>query len=61
MAKKNDENDREPGQQTPKGHTIPVPTRGQVFRNLEKVAKAPRRSAKGKAAPDDPRPPAEPS
>jgi hypothetical protein len=29
----------EPTQQTPKGHKIPVPTRGQVFRDLEKVAK----------------------
>lgn len=26
-------------QETPKGHTIPVPTREDVFRDLEKVAK----------------------
>jgi hypothetical protein len=29
----------EPTQQTLKGHKIPVPTRGQVFRDLKKVAK----------------------
>jgi hypothetical protein len=29
----------EPAQETPKGHKIPVPTRKQVFRDLEKVAK----------------------
>lgn len=27
-------------QETPKGHTIPVPTRGDVLRDFEKVAKA---------------------
>jgi hypothetical protein len=26
-------------QETPKGKTIPVPTRGEVLRDLEKVAK----------------------
>jgi hypothetical protein len=31
----------QPTQNTPKGHKIPVPTRGQVFRDLEKVAKRP--------------------
>lgn len=31
----------EPTQETPKGHKIPVPTRKQVFRDLEKVAKRP--------------------
>jgi len=29
----------QPTQKTPKGHEIPVPTRKQVFRDLEKVAK----------------------
>jgi hypothetical protein len=33
--------DDAPTQKTPKGHEIPVPTRKQVFRNLEKVAKRP--------------------
>jgi hypothetical protein len=28
-------------QETPQGHKIPVPTRKQVFRDLEKVAKRP--------------------
>jgi hypothetical protein len=31
----------QPTQRTPKGHEIPVPTRKQVFRDLEKVAKRP--------------------
>lgn len=31
----------QPRQRTPKGHEIPVPTRKQVFRDLEKVAKRP--------------------
>jgi hypothetical protein len=31
--------DEQPTQRTPKGHNIPVPTREQVFRDLEKVAK----------------------
>jgi hypothetical protein len=31
----------EPTQETPRGHKIPVPTREQVFRDLEKVAKRP--------------------
>ena len=30
-------------QQTPEGETIPVPTRGDVLRDLRKVAKAPQR------------------
>ena len=30
-----------PTQKTPQGHEIPVPTRKQVFRDLEKVAKRP--------------------
>jgi hypothetical protein len=29
----------QPTQKTPQGHEIPVPTRKQVFRDLEKVAK----------------------
>jgi hypothetical protein len=29
----------EPTQYTPKGHEIPIPTKEQVFRDLEKVAK----------------------
>ncbi len=29
----------DPTQETPEGHTIPVPTREDVFRDLEKVAK----------------------
>lgn len=35
--------DEEPTQETPEGHTIPVPTREDVLRDLEKVAK-PKRS-----------------
>jgi hypothetical protein len=31
----------EPTQETPEGHTIPVPTRQDVFRDLRKVARAP--------------------
>ena len=31
--------DREPTQRTPEGLEIPVPTKGAVFRDLEKVAK----------------------
>jgi hypothetical protein len=30
--------DKEPTQKTQQGHEIPVPTRKQVFRDLEKVA-----------------------
>ncbi len=30
----------EPTQQTPSGHTIPVPSREQVLRDFQKVAKA---------------------
>jgi hypothetical protein len=33
--------EKTPTQRTPKGHEIPVPTRKQVFRDLEKVAKRP--------------------
>lgn len=29
----------EPTQETPEGHTIPVPTKRDVFRDLEKIAK----------------------
>jgi hypothetical protein len=50
----------EPAQKTPKGHEIPVPTRKQVFRDLEKVAKAPKRP-RGRAARPEPERPAEPS
>ncbi len=32
--------DQEPTQQTPTGHTIPVPSREQVLRDFQKVAKA---------------------
>jgi len=35
MAEKPDE----PTQYTPRGHKIPIPSREQVFRDLEKVAK----------------------
>jgi hypothetical protein len=31
--------EKEAMQETPEGHTIPVPTREDVFRDLEKVAK----------------------
>ncbi len=31
----------EPQQRTPQGETIPVPTRGDVLRDLRTVAKAP--------------------
>jgi hypothetical protein len=33
--------ERAPTQKTPRGHEIPVPTREQVFRDLEKAAKRP--------------------
>ena len=36
--------DPEETQYTPKGHEIPVPSREQVFRDLEKVAKKPPRN-----------------
>jgi hypothetical protein len=38
----------QPTQKTKKGHEIPVPKRGEVMRDLKKLAKAspPRRSAK---------------
>jgi hypothetical protein len=32
-------NGNEPTQHTPKGHEIPIPTKEDVFRDLEKVAK----------------------
>jgi hypothetical protein len=35
----NQEPKPEPTQYTPKGHEIPIPTREQIFRDLEKVAK----------------------
>ena len=38
MSKEPTEPD-EPTQETPQGHTIPVPTREAVMRDLEKVAK----------------------
>ncbi len=44
------EEPKEPTQYTPKGHEIPIPTREQVFGDLEKVAK-----------PRKPLPPAKPS
>jgi hypothetical protein len=31
--------EKEPTQYTPQGHEIPIPTKEQVFRDLEKVAK----------------------
>ncbi len=34
------ERDDEPTQETPAGYTIPVPSREQVLRDFEKVAKA---------------------
>ncbi len=34
-----DTHDSEQTQYTPKGHEIPIPTKEQVFRDLEKVAK----------------------
>jgi hypothetical protein len=34
-----DKEDDQPTQETPEGATIPVPTRKDVFRDLEKVAK----------------------
>jgi hypothetical protein len=39
MPKKGQEEPQEPSQETLQGHTIPVPTREQVFRDLQKVAK----------------------
>jgi hypothetical protein len=38
MTKK-EPTEKAPRQKTPKGHEIPVPTRGQVLRDLQKVAK----------------------
>lgn len=43
--RKQPEEASEPTQETPQGHEIPVPTRKQVFRDLEKVAKRPSRQA----------------
>jgi hypothetical protein len=40
-----DQEEPEPTQYTPKGHEIPIPTREQVFRDLEKVAKPRKRPA----------------
>ncbi len=34
--------EKEPTQKTPKGHEIPVPKRGDVLRDLKKVAKGKR-------------------
>ena len=42
----------EPVQETPAGETIPVPTREDVFRDLEKVAK-PKGSADGESSPKE--------
>jgi hypothetical protein len=39
-----DDPNQEQTQYTPKGHEIPIPTKEQVFRDLEKVAQ-PRRPA----------------
>jgi|GEM_PF-6700739 len=39
--------DKRRKQRTPTGHEIPVPTRGEVMRDLQKVANPP------KPAPDD--------
>lgn len=36
----NETTNDEPTQETPEGHTIPVPTREDVLRDFEKVAKA---------------------
>ena len=33
--------DEKPSQKTVKGHEIPVPTRGEFFRDLDKVVKPP--------------------
>ncbi len=38
--------EKEPTQTTPQGETIPVPTREEVLRDLRKVAKAPKPSAR---------------
>ncbi len=46
--------DEDGEQQTPKGETIPVPTRKQVFDDLRRVARAPERpSDAGGSSPDD--------
>jgi hypothetical protein len=37
----------EPSQKTSKGLEIPIPTREEVLRNMEKVAKAPSRTKGG--------------
>lgn len=42
----------QPTQKTPQGHEIPVPTRKQVFRDLEKVAKRPQSRGGGCRRPD---------
>jgi hypothetical protein len=41
------DDEQEPTQETPKGATIPVPTRRDVLRDLAKLAK-PKRRAEGK-------------
>ena len=46
-----DEPKNQPKQDTPKGHTIPVPTREDVLRDLQKVAKPSR--AKRESRPKD--------
>jgi hypothetical protein len=30
---------KQPTERTPKGHEVPVPKRGEVFTNLDKIAK----------------------
>ena len=42
MAK---DNGSKPTQHTPKGHEIPVPTKEQFFRDLDKVAKPKKRQS----------------
>lgn len=44
-----DEPEDEPTQETPEGETIPIPSRKDVFRDLEKVAKPSPRNGNGRA------------
>ena len=47
--------EEEPTQETPTGHTIPVPTRDDVLRDFEKVAKAkrPAEPSQGERRPEE--------
>lgn len=48
-----DAQEREPTQETPAGHTIPVPTREQVFGDFEKLAKPPADPSERESGPEE--------